>query len=354
LHNSQNLKTNVYFLFWGVVFSGISLFVLEISTRFLDLAPPVLQEHSRYVSDRHLPFKPKPFSIISGRSSTGEFNYTYRHNSFGFRDVEHSRENHDDVYRILGLGDSFTYGAGVQFEETYLYQLERMLSMRDETHRKVEIIKAGIPRYYPKPERILLEKYGVNYSPDLIIIGFLPNDVINTYYGIDYLEVDNSGYLRSDEGKNVGVIGTWLYKQSYFFRVLFKEYISYKNSKKYQPEWGDINKSNGFHEKEWVKIENEFRKIISIARKIDSRVIFVHIPQKGPWNDSHYYPSKRLSKLTKNNNAEFLDILPAMIKASKHKSLYYENDGHCTPAGHKIIAGEIFDYIVKNIQYKNE
>jgi len=71
-----------------------------------------------------LPYLPRPLSVSSGRSSTDEYDFEYRHNSVGFRDGEHAQEKADGVFRILGLGDSFTYGVAAKLEETYLYLLE--------------------------------------------------------------------------------------------------------------------------------------------------------------------------------------------------------------------------------------
>ncbi len=45
----------------------------------------------------------------------------------------------------------------------------------------MEIIKAGIPRFFPRPERLLLEHEGHTFQPDLILVGFVPNDVMDTY-----------------------------------------------------------------------------------------------------------------------------------------------------------------------------
>ena len=74
--------------------------------------------------------------------------------------MEHAYAKDESVFRILGLGDSFTYGVGADFEQTYLYLLEKMFNERAGKHPSVEIIKAGIPRYYSEPELILLNEYG--------------------------------------------------------------------------------------------------------------------------------------------------------------------------------------------------
>ena len=323
------------------------LLIVESLVRFLDLAPPLTNQYGNNVSDQYLPFKPKPLSVSIGRSSTDEFDFRYEHNSFGFRDIEHQYEKEIGTVRILGLGDSFTYGIGADFEESYLYQLEEMLNSRQEEKATVEIIKAGIPRFFPEVQRILLEKYGVLYSPDIILVGFLPNDVVDTYVGVDAVVVHDSGYLRSRESEQIGEIGFYLYENSHFIRMILKTYISFQISRKYPTKFGDVYKEDGFHEKDWVKVEEEYTRIVSIAKSIGSEVVFVHIPQAGPWKEAHTYPAKRLSEWASENGARFIDVLPPMKEASLNSTpLYFEKDGHCTPAGYHVVAETIYKYII--------
>ncbi len=51
----------------------------------------------------------------------------YTTNSLGYRDHEFSREK-EDLYRIVCVGDSATFGDGVQLESTYSKRLEQLLN----------------------------------------------------------------------------------------------------------------------------------------------------------------------------------------------------------------------------------
>ena len=324
---------------------ALALISVELVTRIV-YPLPLVKEYGSNVSDQYLPYKPKPLSIITGIAPSQEYEYNYKHNSFGFRDVEHTLRKDKGVFRILGLGDSFTYGIGAEIEQTYLFVLETMLNDISPERDKVEIVKAGIPRYYPHAQRILLEHYGRHYSPDLIIIGFVPNDVIDTHYGMDAVVLDKSGYLKTRVANDMGELGDFLYKNSHFLRLVLRRITAYRMSQIYNPKWEEVFVENGHHEDDWDAIENEYSKMVEIANSIGANVLIVHIPGKGPWNADHFYPSERLSAWAKSNNVGFVDMLPAMIVESAKEDLYYHIDGHANPVGYEVIAHQIYDYLI--------
>jgi hypothetical protein len=258
------MKFKILYSFLTLLFI---LLATEFSVRLLQMAPPIIINNPKwnFVADPYLPYKQRPFSVISGRSGTDEYDVEYKHNSLGIRDVEHTIDKPANTFRILGLGDSFTYGQGAPFEDTYLYRLETMLNKRKGNHPNVEIIKAGIPRFFPEAERILLEHYGLKYSPDLILVGFLPNDVADTFLGIDAVKVsEDGGYLLP---KEIGETGKWLYFNSHLSRIILRKYIIFKERRF---RFSEIFKPDGFHEKDWQRVESEYRKMIKVSEKADN------------------------------------------------------------------------------------
>jgi lysophospholipase L1-like esterase len=333
-------------LIWGIyliVMTTVILAAVEVAVRLIRIAPPLLAEYTAYVDDPYLPHKPRPFSRISGRNATDEFSYDYRHNSFGFRDVEHQRQKAERSFRILGLGDSFTYGVGATFEESYLYRLEKMLNDREGVHPKVEIIKAGIPRFWPEAERLLLQYYGMQFSPDLVLVAFLPNDVIDTFEGMHAIRVTKDGALRTREAEQLGEFGAWLYIHSHVARILLRHYVTSRIEKsRPAPRAADVYKPNGYHEKDWRNVETEFDKMIALARQMSVNIAFIHIPQMAPWDETTSYPPLRLAEWCARRQAPFIDVTPAMREAAKKRKIYYEKDGHCNPDGYRAIAEAIY------------
>jgi len=98
----------------------------------------------------------------------------YQINARGFRGPEVLKEKPAGVFRVLGLGDSFTLGRGVREEDTYLRQLERLLNRSGQG--KFEVLNFGVEGYNTPDEAALLEGRGLEYQPDLVLVGYYLND----------------------------------------------------------------------------------------------------------------------------------------------------------------------------------
>ena len=97
-------------------------------------------------------------------------------NAFGFRDRNHAVAKPEGVRRILGLGDSFVFGA-VPPAENFLKVCERALGAVGDSQR-TEVVLLGAPGYSPEHEADLLEGFGLGLDPDLVVVCFFAgNDV---------------------------------------------------------------------------------------------------------------------------------------------------------------------------------
>jgi len=100
----------------------------------------------------------------------------HEHNSLGFRDAEHTWKKPPGTYRIVGLGDSFLWGQGVRREDICINVLARRLG-EDLGPLNVEAINLAVSGLDTAAEQYMLEKIGVRYDPDLVILCFVPNDI---------------------------------------------------------------------------------------------------------------------------------------------------------------------------------
>ena len=102
-----------------------------------------------------------------------------RTNALGFRDDrEYTLEKPPGTFRILVLGDSVTFGHGSLQQTTYPFLLEqRLVEWRPDVNWQVWNL--GVPGYNTGQELEHLREIGASYRPDLVIVGFYPNDFTN-------------------------------------------------------------------------------------------------------------------------------------------------------------------------------
>jgi len=286
-----------------------------------------------------IPYRPRPNSVISGRSKTDEYDYHHKHNSAGLRDAEHALIKPEGTFRVLGLGDSFTAGWGAAYEETYLRRSEVALNARGGQHPRIEFVKAGINGYFPQTQRMLLENYGLKYRPDLVVVGFLANDVFDTWLGIDAVVVSKQGWLTSRDANELGSLGTWLYVNSHVARIPLDALVSGKRALFFDGDWATtIYRPDDASEQAWRELLDEYDRMDRAIREAGGRLVVFYIPSDPPLTGMHEYPEQRLGAWAASRNVEFVSALAEMRAAIHEESLYWEKDGHCTPAGYRVLA----------------
>jgi len=95
-------------------------------------------------------------------------------NSRGFRDAKRDLAKPEGVRRMLCVGDSFTWGWGVEHDAIYTHVLERMLIAEG---RGVEVINAGVKGYGTVQCLLYLLDEGFEYAPDVVVYQVCMNDI---------------------------------------------------------------------------------------------------------------------------------------------------------------------------------
>jgi hypothetical protein len=95
-------------------------------------------------------------------------------NSRGYRDVEHSLDRPEGRRRVVCLGDSFTWGARVLFEDAWPRRLERGLAL--ERGEPWEAIILAEPGLNAVQEAFVLGNEGFAYHPDVVVLAWVLND----------------------------------------------------------------------------------------------------------------------------------------------------------------------------------
>jgi lysophospholipase L1-like esterase len=113
------------------------------------------------------PVNPQPL----GRAPT----WTAEINSEGFRGAERTAVSGPPPLRILCVGDSVTFGFGVDQHDTWPEQLARRLE-RNHPGRAFEVINAGVSGWSWLQGLRFVAMRGLDLDPDVVVIGHGSND----------------------------------------------------------------------------------------------------------------------------------------------------------------------------------
>lgn len=297
-----------------------------------------------------------------GKHTHYDFDATYKINSEGLRgDVAKLSAPGDRVYF---LGDSFTFGLGANEGETFTSQLNAQSAPNAPTY-----INLGVPGYAPDQQKLLLDGFGnfIAGSSTVVWVVYLGNDLLDIRYpyplqapyGKPFYQLDEEELvLRNSPVQRGGKSGRFsaMSVQS----AILGDYDLY-------PAWQDllndssigsrINSVLGFDEaglEEHVRSTTAedirlFSAIVdSVAQTLtqsQSELVFVMMPGSGYFRNGTVpgiYQTTleaELSEALKNKGFKVFELGETLSTRKQDVTdLYFPNDGHLTPLGHKVVA----------------
>ena len=213
---------------------------------------------------------------------------------------------------------------------------------RSGSHSLVEVIKAGINGYFPEAEKLLLKHYGLRYSPAVVVVGFVPNDVLDTHRGLEAIRVSKQGYLTSAQGAQLGELGIWCYVHSHLARLLLRAYIDSSTRDLPDDWWMDLYRPSEAYANSWTELFAQYDEMLQMVRESGAVFVVLHIPNTNPREEFHSYPAGRMAEWCESRKVLFVDALPALRAAESTAKLYWDVDPHCTPEGYRVIAATLF------------
>lgn len=167
------------------------------------------ETHFRFVADDVLPYRLAPgFEVKSsdGLSVT-------RHNRAGFRDDSEYGSKSPDILRIVCIGGSIVYGAGVDDNAaTYPASLARWLNntVKPKGWKSVEVFNLGVGGYTSAEDLVNLRVFGLPLKPDAVLIHTGVNDVAPRFYP-DF-RCDYGHFRKKMRPLRVGPVARLLYR----------------------------------------------------------------------------------------------------------------------------------------------
>ena len=303
------------------------------------------------------------FKMAPNFGGRGPLDVWVKTNSQGLRsDVEHQWAKPPGDIRILGLGDSFTFGWGVSLEESFLKRLEHNLHKK--TGSNIEAINAGVPGWDLNHYYVYLRERGIRYSPDVIVLSYFINDVPES---IQETIPANPKHQMGWEHKG------GLFRSSYLFNFVksLANNIRRKNRfkrvdhlSKLEARWKEMAKAGGAlivdSGQEQTRassqiIKSLFKKIQFIANQHHSRLIIMLIPDVAQLHHPEMQHINRvLTSITEEMNIPFTDMTPVFESSSDPQTFYFwPKDWHTNARGHKKMAEVLIPMICQILQEKN-
>lgn len=258
-----------------------------------------------------------------------------RINSLGMRGPECDLQRRD-LRRVLLLGDSFTFGYGLDEDLTFAGQLRRMLN---QDGQEWCVLNAGVGGWGTIQE----VKYGIRnlekLRPDVIILTFCPNDPVDD---IVFLQGAAGGLLPYFPGKRFLRNHSHLYGLVYscvhsmlFHRVIVRDMRGSKEPKK------KTSISNeALLERRWKRTLWYLRLLRDRFLQFNPHGLFI-IQATHPW---HAAVRNRLMSLADGEHTIYVDLEEDARRIGLQR-IFLSYDPHWTAEMHAAVARRLFEVI---------
>lgn len=272
--------------------------------------------------------------------------------------------------RILALGDSMTFGYGVEAEESWPARLQTRLQTTG--FPAAEVINAGVVAYAPDQELDLLRELLPKVRPDLVILAlYVGNDPAEVllHRSAPPMQVSPEGVLlESPRGVdlNPGALRGWLAAHSRLYsfarvrihRLLVALGLRQAPALFHADYFRDALGYTNAYDANWRLLEQLLVEADRETRRAGARFLLAVIPMDVQVADrywAHYKrlgfalepavlsddrPQARLRGFAARSGIAMVDLLPA-LRAHRDGSLYFARNPHWTPEGHRAAARAI-------------
>jgi hypothetical protein len=374
---SDNTKEQIFLLLFSVLFIFLSLLCVEGFIR-LFFAQHTLSRISStnpqiYEVGENISWQLKPYSIDN--MTTGEFNVEYRINSLGMRDKEYNVTKDNHSQRILLLGDSFTVGFSVPYNQTWPTLLEEALNKNQQT--SVEILNSAVSAYSPDTEYVYLKNAISTYKPDVVLLGFyVGNDITDlshnewtaTQNGLP-THITSKIYLVQDDSLILNPTASvapslYQYVSLLFSRfsqtyILFNKMMYGTTNRNLEPVYCYLKSLDTSIEENFQASWNTTFTLLEamsvISKENNAEFIIVLIPPRMQVNEKEWnsiekqysyqlpertFPQQRILDWCDSHDIQCIDLYPSLLQDSQQGELLYNDlwDTHLNVLGNQRVA----------------
>ena len=276
---------------------------------------------ANFVADPEIGWRMRPAHAFV--VDTTEYHVAYRSNAQGFRD-ERKTDAPVASRKIVLLGDSFAFGQGVAFDQTFGALLEASLP-GTEVHN-LAMPGVGMDQMWRSVKSVALPM-----RPDLVIVAFISEDFTRSFTA-----------FRPDTGLNKPVfqlVGRLLQRKTPADRPNALARFLERHSRL----WAGARQASRllahrFAIGEWWELNRAILDAIRAdCREAGTRVLFVYLPTR----EIRTFPALR--RYMQQTAADFVDLGNEPI--SPPQVLHFPRDGHPNPQGHHYVADALLGWI---------
>jgi hypothetical protein len=234
-------------------------------------------------------------------------------NSQGFRDREYSVEKPNNTFRIIVLGDSFTFGVSVRSEDTYPKVLEQILNQN--TSKSYEVLNFGVRGFNMLEKIEFFKEKGIKFNPDLVIVQYTDDDFFNS---TRLREIQEELFHEFIKIKNITNTST--------IKISDEAKIAVKANEIY------YNEVMENFDDAWEKfVENPLYDLKNLSNKTNFKVLLVTV---GGF--------ERMKKLANQYDWPIVDT-DKIYEEGMAKVILDEKDTHWNSYGHELVAKIIYE-----------
>jgi len=276
---------------------------------------------------RILFYEPVPNTTITFEGYNVKLNRTTIQtiNSGGFRGREYSVEKPEEVYRIVVLGDSFTFGLGLNDNETFSYHLEQLLNEKNISGKRFEVLNFGVSGYNTVQEVAMLKMKALKYLPDMVIIAHQGNDIEDI---CEIKEMEQKLYEKHLVEHDF-INNTFFTESAYFYHKSLELYYS-KIGKKSFDEVFQI-------------VQVPMQELYNLSLSQNFSLMIVHFPVGYREREQ----SEWLSNFSTRNGICYLDLIDAYKTKNLYSEILHPKDTHPNPYANRFFAEYLFDKMMQ-------
>ena len=251
------------------------------------------------------------------------------------------------TFRILGLGDSVTYGSGVNAAETYLALVGQHIQ-RQFPGCTLEVLNAGRPAWDTIEEVKWLKQDGIRYEPDIVLIGFYLNDATHLNAIPEYFE-------RIERRLNFKNRSSWWYEHCNLYRFIKRRLDYHEVHQRILQRYKDSFYQSQEQWSLWLKCAEALREAQRMSREHGFRLLVVVLPILTELKGE--YPFQDIIELVltfcAENDIAAMTVLDGLRGYDARKLWIAPDDQHPNATGHRLIAAPLVRHLEEH-GYLNE